>query len=50
MLDRGSEILSFLEERATDLNNGTATAGTDYTAIPTTTLTFNPGETSKTIR
>ncbi|MFM6758214.1 MAG: FG-GAP-like repeat-containing protein, partial [Microcystis panniformis] len=29
--------------------NGTATAGTDYTAIPTTTLTFNPGETSKTI-
>ncbi len=24
MLDRGSEILSFLEERATDLNNGTA--------------------------
>ncbi|TRT93652.1 MAG: calcium-binding protein [Microcystis aeruginosa Ma_OC_LR_19540900_S633] len=29
--------------------NGTATAGTDYTAIPPTTLTFNPGETSKTI-
>ena len=29
--------------------NGTATAGTDYTALPTTTLTFNPGETSKTI-
>jgi hypothetical protein len=26
---------------------GTATAGSDYTAIPTTTLTFNPGETSK---
>ncbi len=24
MLDRGSEISSFLEERATDLNNGTA--------------------------
>ncbi|MDJ0549027.1 MAG: FG-GAP-like repeat-containing protein, partial [Microcystis sp. M49637_WE12] len=29
--------------------NGTATAGTDYTALPPTTLTFNPGETSKTI-
>lgn len=29
--------------------DGTATAGSDYTAIPATTLTFNPGETSKTI-
>jgi hypothetical protein len=30
--------------------NGTATTeDNDYTAIPTTTLTFNPGETSKTI-
>ena len=29
--------------------NGTATAGTDYIALPTTPLTFNPGETSKTI-
>ena len=27
----------------------TAAAGTDYQAIPTTTLTFNPGDTSKTI-
>lgn len=30
-------------------NPGTATAGTDYTSIPLTTLTFNPGETSKTV-
>ncbi|HNE56424.1 MAG TPA: Calx-beta domain-containing protein [Leptospiraceae bacterium] len=30
-------------------SNGTASAGSDYTAIPTTTLTFNPGETTKTI-
>ena len=29
-------------------SNGTAEAGLDYTAIPTTTLTFNPGDTSKT--
>jgi hypothetical protein len=29
--------------------NGTATAGSDYQAIPTTLLTFNPGETQKTI-
>ncbi|BAQ63741.1 Calx-beta domain-containing protein [Geminocystis sp. NIES-3709] len=27
--------------------NGTATSGTDYQAIPTTTLTFNPGELQK---
>src|SRR5213075_3284243 len=29
--------------------DGTATAPSDYGAIPTTTLTFNPGETTKTI-
>jgi subtilisin family serine protease len=29
--------------------NGTATAGTDYTALALSTLTFNPGETRKTI-
>jgi hypothetical protein len=29
--------------------NGTATAGSDYVAIPTTTLTFAPGETTKTV-
>jgi hypothetical protein len=29
--------------------NGTATAPADYTAIPTTTLTFAPGETSKSV-
>jgi uncharacterized repeat protein (TIGR01451 family) len=29
--------------------NNTATAGSDYVSIPLTTLTFNPGETSKTI-
>ena len=29
--------------------DGTATAGTDYTAISTTTLTFTAGETSKTV-
>jgi hypothetical protein len=29
-------------------SDGTAEAGVDYTAIPTTTLTFAPGETSKT--
>ena len=29
--------------------DGTATAGSDYTALPLTTLTFNPGEQSKTI-
>jgi hypothetical protein len=29
--------------------NGTATAGSDYTALPLTTLTFNPGEQSKTV-
>ncbi|MBK8639210.1 MAG: hypothetical protein IPN92_13380 [Chromatiaceae bacterium] len=27
--------------------NGTATAGSDYTAIPATLLTFNPGQTSQ---
>ncbi|HEU5240115.1 MAG TPA: Calx-beta domain-containing protein, partial [Pyrinomonadaceae bacterium] len=29
--------------------NGTATAGSDYVAIPSTLLTFNPGDTTKTI-
>src|SRR5204862_3124170 len=29
--------------------DGTATAPSDYVAIPTTTLTFNPGQTTKTI-
>jgi hypothetical protein len=29
--------------------DGTATAGSDYVAVPPTVLTFNPGETSKTI-
>jgi hypothetical protein len=29
---------------------GTATAGTDYTAVSLTTLTFSPGQTSKTVR
>jgi hypothetical protein len=29
--------------------NGTATAPSDYTAIPMATLTFNPGETTRTI-
>src|SRR5262249_20577649 len=29
--------------------NGTATAPSDYTAIPSTLLTFNPGDTTKTI-
>ncbi len=29
--------------------NGSATVGSDYTALPLTTLTFNPGEQSKTI-
>src|SRR5262249_35111374 len=29
--------------------NGTATAPADYTAIPLTTLTFNPGQTTKTV-
>ena len=28
-------------------SNGTATAGSDYTAVSSTTLTFNPGETNK---
>src|SRR5438874_267231 len=28
---------------------GSATPGSDYTAVPATTLTFNPGQTSKTI-
>lgn len=27
--------------------NGTATAGSDYTAVPSTTLTFAPGDTTK---
>ena len=31
-------------------NAGTATAGTDYTAVSQTTLTFAAGETSKTVR
>ena len=30
-------------------SDGTATAGSDYVAIPATTLTFNPNETSKTV-
>ena len=29
-------------------SNGTATAGADYTAISATTLTFSPGQTTKT--
>jgi N,N-dimethylformamidase beta subunit-like, C-terminal/Concanavalin A-like lectin/glucanases superfamily/Bacterial Ig-like domain/Bacterial Ig domain/Calx-beta domain len=29
--------------------DGTATAGSDYTAVPPTTLTFTPGQTSKTV-
>jgi len=29
--------------------NGTATAGSDYVAIPTSTLTFNPGDSTKTV-
>lgn len=29
--------------------DGTATVGRDYTALPLATLTFNPGETSKTV-
>jgi ribosomal protein L35AE/L33A len=29
--------------------NGSATAGSDYVAVPATVLTFNPGETSKTV-
>lgn len=28
---------------------GTATAGTDYTALPLTTVTFSPGQTTKTV-
>ncbi|SEL22912.1 Calx-beta domain-containing protein, partial [Aquimarina amphilecti] len=30
-------------------SNGTATAGSDYTALGTTTVTFNAGETNKTV-
>jgi hypothetical protein len=30
-------------------SDGTATAGSDYTAVGSTTITFNPGETSKTV-
>ena len=30
-------------------SNGTANAGADYTALPLTTLTFTPGQTSKTV-
>ncbi len=30
-------------------SDGSATAPADYTAVPLTTLTFNPGETSKTV-
>ena len=30
-------------------SGGTATAGTDYTAVPLTTVTFEPGEFSKTV-
>ena len=30
-------------------SDGTATAGDDYTAVSTTTLTFSPGDTSKNI-
>ncbi|OEK02996.1 hypothetical protein BFP97_16345 [Roseivirga sp. 4D4] len=30
-------------------SDGTATAGSDYTALGTTTLTFTPGQTSKTV-
>ena len=29
--------------------NSTATAGSDYVAVPLTTLTFGPGESSKTV-
>ncbi len=29
--------------------NGTATAGSDYAAVPSTLLTFAPGQTSKTV-
>lgn len=30
--------------------NGTAAAGPDYTAVPLTTLTFQPGQTVRTFR
>jgi hypothetical protein len=30
--------------------NGTAAAGTDYTAVPLTTLVFQPGQTFKAVR
>src|SRR5207247_3319659 len=44
--------LSALSGRTVTVNyataDGTATAPADYTAVPTTTLTFNPGETNKT--
>jgi hypothetical protein len=45
--------LPYAGETAVTVNvataNGTAIAGTDYTALPTTPLTFAPGETSKTV-
>lgn len=43
--------LSHASDTAVTVNyataNGTAVAGSDYTAIPATTMTFNPGEISK---
>jgi CSLREA domain-containing protein len=57
--DAGTKIMNFTVTLSTASNltvkvdyataNGTATAPSDYAAIPTTTLTFNPGELSKTI-
>jgi len=55
----GTKVLSFTVTLSAASNltvsvdyataNGTATAPSDYTAIPSTLLTFNPGDTSKTV-
>jgi large repetitive protein len=57
--DSGTKVLNFTVTLSTASNltvtanyataNGTATAPSDYTAIASTLLTFNPGDTTKTV-
>src|SRR5690349_5576714 len=45
--EASAQTVSLTYQTRNDL--GSATPGSDYTAIPATTLTFTPGQTSKTI-
>lgn len=44
-----NQIVSVVAQSASNAGNPVATAGVDYTALPATTVTFNPGQISKTV-